>query len=75
MGVEGNIMTVLLMWSLFLQISTRLSLVHYALGIALFNEGIWDEAEGQLSSAIKYNNKVSEYYASRGKVYYFQVSE
>jgi tetratricopeptide (TPR) repeat protein len=52
-------------------IRTRLSLTHYLIGTNFFNESQFYESRGELDKAIKYNPKVSEYYAVRGKTHYF----
>lgn len=51
---------------------TRLSMVHYIIGTALFNHSAFDEAEVELSTAIQYNPKVAHYFAVRGKACYYQ---
>lgn len=53
------------------KIKTRLSLIFYAEGVRLFNEGLWQEAEEHFTLAIRHNDKVAHYYLSRGKVYYY----
>ena len=54
------------------QTKTRLSMIHYMAGLQLFNEGFYSQAENELTTAINYNNKVSQYYACRGKAAYYQ---
>jgi tetratricopeptide (TPR) repeat protein len=58
--------------SWLVQIKTRLSLIHYVVGIEFFNEGLWTDAEKEFNQAISYNHKVAHYYILRGKVYYFR---
>lgn len=52
-------------------VNIRLSLSFYLLGLDLFNHAHFLEAEDDLSKAIKYNPKVSEYWVLRGKARYY----
>ena len=54
------------------QTKTRLSMIHYMAGLQLFNESLYSQADLEFTMAIKYNNKVSQYYASRGKACFYQ---
>ncbi len=54
------------------QTKTRLSMIHYMAGLQLFNESMYQQAEVEFTVAIKYNSKVSGYYAARGKACYYQ---
>lgn len=52
-------------------IRTKLSLTHYLIATNYFNESFFYEADIELSKAIYYNPKVSEYYSLRGKAKYY----
>ena len=54
------------------QTTTRLSMIHYMAGLQLFNEGLYEASEVEFTIAIKHNCNVSQYYASRGKAYFYQ---
>lgn len=54
------------------QVRTRLAVLHYLLGTDLFNEGEFGQSEVEFSVAIKYNDRVANFFASRGKAYYYQ---
>ncbi|GMH83114.1 hypothetical protein TrST_g8031 [Triparma strigata] len=56
------------------QTKTRLSMIHYMAGLQLFNEGLYNPAEIEFTVAIKYNRKVSGYWASRGKACFYQYN-
>lgn len=52
-------------------VATRLSLTHYLVATDYFNENAYEDAEVQLSLAVEYNPKVSEYYHARGRARYY----
>ncbi len=52
-------------------VATRLSLTHYLVACDYFNENAYEDAERQLSLAVDYNPKVSEYYHARGRARYY----
>jgi tetratricopeptide (TPR) repeat protein len=52
-------------------VTTRLSLTHYLVACDYFNENAFEDAERQLTLAVEYNPKVSEYYQSRGRARYY----
>ncbi len=52
-------------------VATRLSLTHYLVACDYFNENAYEDAERQLSLAVTYNPKVSEYYHARGRARYY----
>lgn len=54
------------------EIRTRLSLTHYLIGTIYFNQSQFLETQAELDKAIKFNPKVSEYFALRGRTHYFQ---
>ena len=54
------------------QTTTRLSMIHYMAGLQLFNEGLYNSSEIEFTIAIKHNCNVSQYFASRGKAYFYQ---
>ena len=56
------------------QTKTRLSMIHYMAGLQLFNEGLYNPAEIEFTVAIKYNSKVSGYWAARGKACFYQYN-
>ncbi|GMH64599.1 hypothetical protein TL16_g04001 [Triparma laevis f. inornata] len=49
-------------------------MIHYMAGLQLFNEGLYNPAEIEFTVAIKYNTKVSGYWASRGKTCFYQYN-
>ena len=51
---------------------TRLSLIHHMAGLQLFNERQYEQAGAEMTIAIKYNPKVSQYFGDRGKSSYYQ---
>jgi tetratricopeptide (TPR) repeat protein len=54
-------------------VNTRLSLVRHAFGVKLFNEGRFQEAEIEFTTAISHNPKVSLYYTHRGNAMFHQL--
>lgn len=52
-------------------IKTKLSLSHYIIGTNYFNQSKFYESDLELTKAISYNPRVSEYYALRGKAKYY----
>ncbi|KAJ1408994.1 hypothetical protein B484DRAFT_456195 [Ochromonadaceae sp. CCMP2298] len=54
------------------EIRTRLSLSHYLIGTQHFNKHQYQQTERELTRAISFNPKVSEYYVVRGKTLYYQ---
>jgi tetratricopeptide (TPR) repeat protein len=52
-------------------IKTKLSLTHYLIASNHFNDSAFLNADIELTKAISYNPKVSEYYSLRGKAKYY----
>eukprot|EP01041_Mallomonas_annulata_P003333 gene3333-6594_t len=53
-------------------VKIRLSMTHYILGLKYFNEYKYIQTQQEMTRAIEYNPKISEYYAVRGKAEYYQ---
>ena len=51
---------------------TRLSLIHYMIAVDLLNKCRYEEAELEISVALGFNDKVSAYFAVRGRTLYHQ---
>lgn len=48
-------------------VKVRISMTHYLLGTKMFNDCRFESAEKEMSLAIHFNGRVSEYFAVRGK--------
>lgn len=48
-------------------VKVRISMTHYLLGTKMFNDCRFEAAEKEMSMAIHFNGRVSEYFAVRGK--------
>lgn len=51
-------------------IKTKLSIIHYLYSVKYFNTAEFQQADKEITKAINYNPKISEYYALRGKIRY-----
>eukprot|EP01031_Cornospumella_fuschlensis_P024865 gene24865-30042_t len=54
-------------------INIRLSMTYYLVALELYNSSDFIQADEELTKAIKYNPKVPEYFALRGKARYYMV--
>ena len=51
---------------------TRLSLIHYIVGVNLLNKSCYEEAEIEISVALGFNDKIAAYFVVRGRAFYYQ---